>query len=331
MHQVRIGVLGAARIVPSALLAPARSVPEAVVTAIAARDQGRATAFAARHGIPRVLGDYAELIADPAIDAVYIPLPNSLHCLWTIRALQAGKHVLCEKPFASNAAEAQQMAEAAEQSGRVLMEAFHYLYHPVAQRMKHIVESGTLGKLLHVETVLCIPLPLPRDIRYRFDLAGGATMDVGAYAIHLLRQLAGQEPTVTHAQARLIAPDIDRWMTADFQFPDGLTGRMTCALLSATLMRVSARVQGELGEMVCVNPFSPQRPHRLTVRTAQGVHVAQLTRVPSYVFQLRAFVDAVLRGAPILNPPSDSIANMKVIDDVYVQAGLHKRGLTNLQ
>jgi len=174
--RLRIGILGAARIAPMALVRPARSVPEAAVLAVAARDETRARRFAARHGIPRVHRGYAELLADPEIDAVYNPLPNSLHCEWSIRALEAGKHVLCEKPLASNADEARRMTEAASRAGRVLVEAFHWRYHPLAERMKAIVESGELGRVRHVEASCCFPLLLPGDIRYRLDLAGGALL-----------------------------------------------------------------------------------------------------------------------------------------------------------
>jgi len=190
MTPLRMGVLGAARIVPTALLTPARSVPEVVVTAIAARDPNRARAFAARHGIPRALASYDDLVDDPDIDAVYNPLPNGLHCAWTLRALGSGKHVLCEKPLASNAAEALQMEQAADRAGRVLMEAFHWRYHPLAARMIRIVQGGTLGRIQHIETNMCVPLMLPGNIRYDYGLGGGSAMDTGCYAVHMLRPTA---------------------------------------------------------------------------------------------------------------------------------------------
>ena len=191
---LRIGTLGAARITPMALLRPARQVPEATVVAVAARDAQRAGKFATKHRIANVHTSYEAMIADPNLEAIYNPLPNSHHCLWTIKALEAGKHVLCEKPLAANAADAQRMADAAASSGRVLMEAFHWRYHPLAARMREIVDSGELGKIRHIETHFCIPLWIPGDIRFRLDLAGGATMDTGCYAISILRFLAGAEP-----------------------------------------------------------------------------------------------------------------------------------------
>jgi predicted dehydrogenase len=326
MERVRIGILGAARIVPAALLSPARSVPEVSVSTIAARDRRRAEAFARRHGIPRVRESYEALLADPDVDAIYLPLPNGLHCEWTIRALEAGKHVLCEKPFASNAAEAERMAEAANRSGRVLMEAFHYRYHPLAARMQEIVTSGVLGRIRHIETWMCIPILRPSDIRYRFDLAGGATMDAGTYAIHLLRFLSGAEPSVTRAQARLSSPQVDRWMRAEFDFDDGRSGAMTCALFSRDILRIGARVRGDRGVMRVVNFAVPQFFHRLSVETADGRRVIQSSRQPTYLYQLRAFARSVMDGTPVLTPPSDAIANMRVIDAVYQQAGLRLRG-----
>src|SRR5260370_22581859 len=141
METVHIGILGAARIVPSSLIKPVQQVVEVTVGGIAARDSARAQAFAQKHHIPRMFASYDALLADPTINAVYIPLPNGLHAPWTVRALQAGKHVLCEKPFASNTAEAEQMAEAAHQSHLVLMEAVHYRYHPLAARTHEIITS----------------------------------------------------------------------------------------------------------------------------------------------------------------------------------------------
>src|SRR5690349_2634228 len=209
---IRIGVLGAAAIVPMALTNPARSVPEAKIVAIAARDPKRAEAFARRHRIPRVHHTYSDLLNDPEIEAIYNPLPNSLHAPWTIRALEAGKHVLCEKPFAANAAEAEEMARAAERSGRVLMEAFHWRYHPLFARARAILDAGEIGPVRHLEAHFCIPLPLPNDIRFRKDLAGGALMDTGCYTVSVLRHLSGGEPEVIAARGWWTRGGVDRAM-----------------------------------------------------------------------------------------------------------------------
>ena len=157
---------------------------------MAARDATRARAFATKHAIPVVRDSYDALLADPDVDAVYNPLPNGLHALWTIRALEAGKHVLCEKPFTANAAEAEHVAATADRTGLVVMEAFHWRYHPLATRMLEIVNGGQLGRVRHIETWMCFPLFKRDDIRWQLDLAGGALMDAGCYAVHMLRTLA---------------------------------------------------------------------------------------------------------------------------------------------
>src|SRR5215469_12782410 len=174
MEPLRVGILGAARIVPYALIRPARQVAQVSVYGVAARDVTRARRFAQKHLIPQTFASYEELLADPNIDAVYVPLPNALHAPWTLKALAAGKHVLCEKPFASNASEAELMAAAAQERKLVLMEAFHYRYHPLAARMKEIVTGGELGEIRHIGAWLCFPLPFRGDIRYNLALAGGA-------------------------------------------------------------------------------------------------------------------------------------------------------------
>jgi predicted dehydrogenase len=323
---LRIGTLGAALITPAALIRPARKVPDVEVVGVAARDAKRAHAFARRHSIPHVYDSYAALIDDPTIDAIYNPLPNSLHAEWTIRALEAGKHVLCEKPLANNATEAEQMAQAAATNERVLMEAFHYRYHPLAARLKEIVESGELGTIRHLEAHFCTPSVRPGNIRLRYDLGGGATMDLGCYTIHLLRFLAGAEPEVIRAEARTLAPQIDRWMGADFAFADGRTARMTCSLLSVDLLRLSARVVGDQGELHVLNPILPHLWHRLSVRTEHGTRRERVPGDSTYTHQLRAFVDAVRGAAHPPTGPADAVANMRVIDAVYRQAGLALRG-----
>lgn len=323
---LRIGVLGAARITPMALLKPARLVPEASVTAVAARDRSRAQAFANKHGIATVHADYASLIDDPTLDAIYNPLPNSHHAEWSIRALEAGKHVLCEKPLASNARECVQMAEAAKKSGKVLMEAFHYRFHPLMTRVLEIVSSGELGAVKRIETAMCIPLPLPGDIRYRADLAGGAMMDVGCYALHMLRTVAGAEPQVVSARPKLSSEGVDRAMDAEFSFADGRSGAIECSLFSSKLLKLGIVVIGSQGELRVLNATVPQIYHHLTVRTAQGKRRERVQGDATYTYQLRGFVAAVRgQGAPLISL-DDSIANMRAIDAAYEAAGMHPRG-----
>jgi predicted dehydrogenase len=322
---VQIGVLGAARIAPPALINPAKESSDVVVAAVAARDVSRAQAFAAKHRIARVHDSYEALLADPDIDAVYNPLPNGLHGKWTRAALAAGKHVLCEKPFTANADEAREIAEVAAQSDRVVMEAFHYRYHPLALRIEEIIASGELGKLRRVEAALCFPLPRSSDIRYNYALAGGATMDAGCYAIHMVRTFGGSTPEVVSAQPKLRSPEIDRAMTAEVRFAEGHTGRIRCSMWSSRLLDISAHVVGDRGELRALNPVLPQMFHRLTVRSADGKRVERFPRRASYAYQLDAFAAAVLRGEPVKTTPEDAIVNMTVIDAVYRAAGMPLR------
>jgi predicted dehydrogenase len=325
-HTLRIGVLGAARIAPSALIAPARHVGGVSVTAIAARDHGRATKFAARHQIPRVLADYAAVVTDPEIDAVYVPLPNGLHAPWVLEAIAAGKHVLCEKPLTSNAKQAREIAGAANRAPVTVMEAFHYRYHPLAARMREIV-TNDLGDIAKVETSMCIPLPRFGDIRYQYDLAGGALMDAGCYAVHAARLLGPGEPTVTGARARLLRrdPRIDRAMTIMLAYPGGATGVVRTSMWSSDLLRVTARVTGEHGTMTVLNYVAPQFFHRVTVRLADARRRERCTGETTYTHQLRAFAAAVRGGPTNLTPPTDSVENMALIDSAYEAAGLPVR------
>jgi predicted dehydrogenase len=277
---LRIGLLGAAKIAPLALIAPARTNPRAAVVAMAARDAQRARRFAAKHDIARVHNSYEALLADPQVEAIYNPLPNSLHGLWTLRALAAGKHVLCEKPFTANAQEAQRVADAARAAGLVVMEAFHWRYHPLAARLLAIIASGELGALRRVEAQLCFPLLAPGDIRYRRELAGGAMMDAGCYCVSLVRTLASAEPRVVSARAKLASPGVDRAMEAELAFPSGASGRIVCSLFSWRLLGVSARVTGTRGELRVTNPIAPQLFHRVRVKSERGARSERVSAPP---------------------------------------------------
>lgn len=322
---VRIGVLGAARIAPAALINPAKENCEVTVDAVAAREVSRARKFASKHDIPRVWDSYKALIADPDLDAVYNPLPNSLHGRWTRAALESGKHVLCEKPFTANAAEAREITKLATKSDRVVMEAFHYRYHPLILRAEQVIASGELGNLERVEAAFCFPLPKFSDIRYNYALAGGAMMDAGCYAVHMLRTFGGSNPEVVSAQAKRRNRLVDRAMRAEFLFSEGHTGGLRCSMWSSDLLRISARVTGARGQLHLINPVLPHVFHRLSVRSDRGTRVERFLRRTSYSYQLDAFAAAVLRGEPVKTTAEDAVNNMTVIDAIYRAAGLPLR------
>jgi predicted dehydrogenase len=323
---IRIGVLGAAAIVPMALTNPARAVPEVQIAAIAARDPKRAQRFARRHHISRVHETYNDLLADTEIDAIYNPLPNSLHAEWTIRALRAGKHVLCEKPFSSNAQEAEEMAKVARETGLVLSEAFAYRYHPLTALVKEIISSGELGAIRHIEAQFCFFLPATNNIRFKYELAGGALMDCGCYPVSLIRHLAEAEPTVVRAEARLFAPQMDHKMTADLAFVDGRTAHLVCDMRSPRLFRSLLRIQGDAGRLQVINPYHPHWFHWLTVQSSKGTQRKHVRGENAYTLQLRAFAHAIHGKMKLNTDPVDALGNMRLIDAIYEKANLKLRG-----
>ncbi|MGW1504907.1 Gfo/Idh/MocA family protein [Streptomyces mirabilis] len=330
---LRIGVLGAARIAELSIVGPARTTGHRLV-AVAARDRDRAEAFAATHGVERVADSYAELVADPEIEVVYNPLANSLHGPWNLAALQAGKHVLTEKPSASNTAEAAQVHEAVAKAGTVFMEGFHYLFHPVTRRLHELLDSGELGDLRHVETMVAMPAPPDDDVRWQLPLAGGALMDLGCYSLHAQRMLApwaGGAPRLVAARGgeKAQAVGVDEWLDVDLEFPGGATGSARCHMAHHT-WRMSCRVVGSRGEATAVNFVQPHLDDRVVVRSAAGERTEELGRRSSYTYQLEAFAAHLRRGTPLTLDADDALTTMRLIDDSYRAAGFPVRPRTVL-
>jgi predicted dehydrogenase len=323
-QKVRIGILGAAGIAPEALIDPARSNDEVEIVAVAARNRDRAVEFAAEYDIPTVHDSYEALLADPDVDVVYNPTPNGLHGKWTVAAVAAGKHVLCEKPFTANADEARAVAAAVSASDRIVMEAFHYRYHPLTLRTIEIVQSGELGKLVSVEAGFG-GMGAPRDdIRWSLPLAGGALMDVGCYPVHLLRSVVGTEPTVTRASADQADPGVDGDMRIELEFAGGVSGLIRTSMQSPESY-IYSRFIGEDGELEVENSFIPMRGNKLTITSGGATRTETTTTEASYNFQLRALTDVLLRGARVVTNLDDAINNMVVIDAAYLAAGLPLR------
>jgi predicted dehydrogenase len=218
------------------------------------------------------------------------------------------------------------MAGVARETGLILSEAFAYRYHPLTKRIKEVLASGEIGKVRHIEAHFCFLLPAPKNIRFQYELAGGALMDSGCYPVSLIRYLAEAEPRVERAQARLFRPQVDHAMSADLSFIDGRTARLSCGMLSPRLFRSSLQVQGESGTLHVLNPYHPHWFHWLTVRSRTGSHSGTVHGGNVYALQLRAFIQAI-RGETVLNTdPADAVSNMHVIDAIYEKAGLKRRG-----
>ena len=323
---LRIGTLGAAMISPAALTLPAKENDDVVVAAVAARDRSRAEEFAKQYDIETVYDNYDDVIADPSLDAIYNPLPISHHKEYSIKALRAGKHVLCEKSFALNAAEAREMAAVGDETGLVLIEAFHYRYHPVFQKALEIVDSGVLGKLQHIDAQFIVGTPNKENIRMIYETGGGATMDMGCYPISWVRHITREEPTVTGATAVEGDPQIDLRLEVDYEFANGLTAKTTGAMNERRFV-ADMTVTGTDGELYVRNPLVPQHGNQVKLTVNGEVQFdEELTKRPTYEFQLEAFVDAVRNGTALPTDAHDAIKQMEVIDAAYTAAGLKPRG-----
>eukprot|EP01118_Nematostelium_gracile_P020555 TRINITY_DN99_c0_g1_i1.p1 TRINITY_DN99_c0_g1~~TRINITY_DN99_c0_g1_i1.p1 ORF type:complete len:393 (-),score=127.72 TRINITY_DN99_c0_g1_i1:177-1250(-) len=338
---IRLGILGAARISGDAVIKPANLSKDVIIAAVASRSEAKGKDFAKKNGIPKVYTDYQELLDDKEIDAIYNPLPNGLHAEWTIKALQAGKHVLCEKPFSSNEDEAKQVKEVVDQHPElVMMEAVHYQYHPANLRVKDIIKKGEIGDIKNIHAKFNFASYLKHfvsvmgddDIRFQYDLAGGITMDAGFYPINAIRWFSDMEPEVTEAKAQLLRPEIDHTMHAKFQFPNHATASMETSFRASQMLPADMRmtVEGTKGKVTINNFIAPHMFHSITVEDDLGntrtEKVYGEDSNTTYYHQMRAFV-AAIRGGP--KPPTDvneAIKTMRVIDQVYLKAGLMRRG-----
>ena len=326
---IRIGCLGAARITPKALIAPAAKQADVQVSAIAARDAERARAFAETHDIAAAETDYESLIHRSDVDMIYNALPPSRHEDLTVLALKAGKPVLCEKPIASNAAAAQRMADTARDTGTLLMEAFHYRFHPAFQQAKDIVCGGDLGRLRRFEGAFSVEVKdTAEELRHSFALGGGALMDLGCYPVHWARTLMTGEPEIVAAEAIVEKPDIDLSMTASLVFDRGIRAEVSTSMAPGTERRARIKVVGADATLVMDNPIAPHLGYRTQILGA-GDPITVANEGPSgdttYDYQLAHFL-ACLRGEdePLLTP-EDAVANMTAIDAIYSAAGLSPR------
>lgn len=319
---IRVGVLGAASIVKEALLRPCARVEGIDVVAVAARNSERAVRYAARHRIPKVHSSYAVLLDDPNIDAVYIPLPSALHAQWMIASLEAGKHVLCEKPFTSNAAAAAEVESLAATSSVVLMEAYHSHYHPLRQRLHDIIESGELGDIWSATATACAPIPPGKDIRWNFELGGGGLLDLGYYPLRLLRDLFGEVTGMTAtAKSR---GEIDARLEAHLTHSGGVQSTLLSSIWSRRLLGSRLEVHGSHGRMRVGTPTHPQLGGRIRIDGIQGSRVERPDRRSTFDYQLEAFRDAV-RGGSVQTGAREAVAQLRTVDALYRAAGLSTR------
>jgi predicted dehydrogenase len=323
MAKLRWGILSTATIGRTKVIPGIAGAPNCEVVAIASRDLEAARTVAAAHAIPRAHGSYEALLADPNVDAVYIPLPNHLHAPWTIAAVEAGKHVLCEKPLALTAAEAETMIAAADRAGVALMEAFMYRHHPSWVAVRDLVASGRIGELVTVQSWFSYFNDDPTNIRNILDVGGGALYDIGCYCVNLSRMLFDAEPDrVSGAIARDPVGGTDTVVTGILEF-----GNRFATFTASTRAEDDQRVHvyGTRGRISIEIPFNipPGRPTHIHVAAggdppvAPDVETLTFDAADPYTAEAERFAEAVLSGRPVPVPPADAVANLRVIDALF--------------
>jgi predicted dehydrogenase len=315
MRKIQWGVLSTARIGVNKVIPALQASEFGTVAALASRDRAQASSVAQRLGIPRIHGSYEELLADVAIDAVYIPLPNHLHVPWSIRALQAGKHVLCEKPIGLNSAEAETLIVAARRFPHLkIMEAFMYRHHPQWQRTQELVAGGAIGRLRTVQAFFSYWNVDPKNIRNDPAMGGGGLMDIGCYCVSLARFLFGSEPQRVHGTVELDpAFGVDRLASGMLEFAGG-TATFTCATQLSPYQRVN--VFGTEGRIEIEVPFNapPDRPSRIWHQRGAKIEEILLPVCDQYTRQGDLFARAILDDTPVPTPLEDALANLRVIE-----------------
>ncbi len=314
---IRWGILSTANIGRKKVIPAIQNSRNGEVAAVASRSLDRARAFADELSIPTAYGAYEELIADPDIDAIYNPLPNSEHATWSIRCAEAGKPTLCEKPLASDAREAQKMVDAFATQGVLFAEAFMYRFHPQTQKVRAMVDEGAIGEVQTLSAAFTFPVRDEGDIRLSKPLAGGAVMDVGCYCINVMRLMTGEEPAEAHAAARFgEESQVDELLAGVLRFPSGAVGHFDCSLRA--FRTHTYEIRGTTGRIQVEAGFIMPADQAATIRYWQGDADAyeEIAVPPADHYQLMVedFADALLENRPPRFPPEDAVRNMEVID-----------------
>ena len=318
MKEVRWGILSTAAIARRAVIPGLQKGASNEVVAIASRDAGRARDAASELGISKGYGSYQELLDDPEVDAIYNPLPNHLHVPWTVRALEAGKHVLCEKPIGLNSSEARELLEVARANPELkVMEAFMYRFHPQWQRAIELVRGGALGELQTVHSFFSYFKTDANDIRNQSGIGGGGMLDIGCYCVSLSRFLWAAEPRRVLGTVEF-DPElkIDRLASALLEFPNG-TATFTCGTQLQPYQRVQA--VGDQGRLEVVRPFNAPPDAELRLLLEQGSEHEEILVPPAdqYEIQGELFAKAIIEDLPVPTPLEDALANMRVIDAIF--------------
>jgi D-xylose 1-dehydrogenase (NADP+, D-xylono-1,5-lactone-forming) len=310
---LRWGILSTANITKKLLT----SGHDQEFVAVGSRDVGRARAFASEHGIPRAHGSYEDLLADPEVDAIYNPLPNALHVEWSIKALQAGKHVLCEKPMSRRPEDVERAFDVAEREGRVLEEAFMWRHHPQLRRTRELLEAGEIGDLRVIRAAFAFHARDPEDIRLQADLDGGGLMDVGCYCVSGCRALAGAEPVRGYAEYVPGGNDVDVALAATLRFPGDVVAHFDCGLSYIGGDQLEA--VGSEGSLFLDDPWHG-REAVIEVRRTGAADRVEVGPANSYALELADFEAAARGRRPPLLSRADAVAQARVIQALYTSA-----------
>lgn len=296
---LRIGILGAARIAPPAIVQPARAIDGVDIVCIGARSLADAQDFAAAHGIATAHEGYDAIVTSPDVDLVYVALPTALHAEWTIKAAQAGKHVLCEKSFAMDSAEAAAMLAAGEAASVRIVEAFHHRYHPAFATFLDLIHGGAIGETVTIDAEFSVPIAMtPGEYRYSPALGGGAMRDLGCYPLSWCLSLIDGPIRELAVDAVLTPGGVDETVAATLDFASGVTARIRTTMAEGTGVVRSLRVQGTQGEIVFDNPLSPHNGSRISREGAAGI-TFDAASGETYFHQLAAVADAIATGAAL--------------------------------
>lgn len=320
MKPVVMGILGVSAHYNLRVSDPVRKLEEVNMAVVGSRNQQRATAAAGKWGLSRGVGSYEEVLADPEVEAVYIPLPNHLHGEWIKKCADAGKHVLCEKPIDLDADQATEALDYAEKRGILVMEAFMYRFHPQWILAKKLVDVGEIGEPRSIQTIFCFNNQDPENIRNIREYGGGALLDIGCYAVSSARFLLGREPDrVAGRIERHPTFDTDVFVSALMDF--GPASAMF-TVSTGLAPRQTVRVYGTGGSLTVNLPFNayPDVPLEVTVETGVGTRSVMCGPADQYAEMFRAFAAALRSGGPVPTPPADAVANMRVLDAIVAAA-----------
>lgn len=312
--KLRWGVISTANIGRWAVNPAIQASNNGELLAVASRHPDMAQDFATKWNIPRHFGNYADLLDDPEVDAVYIPLPNSLHCEWVIRAAHAGKHILCEKPLGLTAAECHEMSAAANANNVTFMEAFMYRFHPRTERVLELVKEGVVGDLKMIRSVFTFRLTNPDNIRLQPELGGGSLMDVGCYCINVSRTMAGREPVEVQAFATRALSGVDDMMAGTLRFADGLLATFECGL--NTKRRETYEVAGTEAYLRIPDAFLPGKEDVVIeeFRDGQDPVIYTIAGIDEYQCMVEHFADCALNGHTPRYSTDEAALNMRVIE-----------------